>query len=112
MSNSPVIWSPQARAPSHQPFRTLEAAWIELKPRTIGWALVEQMGQGGRAGMMRALADQHLDRLQVGPSVLPAVGQDLSGQTSYFLLRGRLLAGWFPGFFSCSDGPSGSAGRV
>src|SRR5664279_3389662 len=59
---------------------------------------------------MHALADEHLDRLQVDASVLAAVGQDLPGETSYF--AGDFLLDGFQRFFPCTDCRSGSEGRI
>jgi hypothetical protein len=59
--------------------------------------LVEEVGQGGRAGTMHALADEHLDRLQVYASVLAAVGKNLLGETAYF--AGDFLLDGFESFF-------------
>jgi hypothetical protein len=76
----------------------------------LGRGLVEQVGQGGRAGTMHALADEHLDRLQVDASVLAAVGKNLRGETAYF--AGDFLLDRFESFFSCIDWGSGSDGRL
>jgi hypothetical protein len=76
----------------------------------LGGTLVEEVGQGGRAGTMHALADKHLHRLQVDASVLAAVGKNLPGKTAYF--AGDFLLDGFESFFSCTDRGSGSEGRI
>jgi len=77
--------------------------------RGLGGSFAEQVGQGGCTGAMHALADEHLDRLQVEAPVLAAVGQDLLDKRTYF--AGDFLLDGFQRFFSCSDGRSGSEGR-
>ena len=60
--------------------------------------------------MMHALADQHLNRLQIDMAGFALVVKDLPQQAFYF--AGDFLADRIGRFFSCSDGVLASVGRI
>ena len=76
----------------------------------LGWTFLEQVGEGRRAGTMKALANEQLDRFKIDASGLAAVGKDLLRETLY--LAGGFLLDRLERFFPCSDSGSGCAGRT